>query len=56
MKEFALVGPEAVTQHLITRSLLDETSQPRRTENNISINKSRRGGDVFNRPVTPSDL
>ena len=54
MKEFALVGPDAVKQHLLNRSILDENSQRKQNNTMISMGQSRRGEEVFVvRPVTP---
>ena len=43
MKEFALVGPDAVKQHLLNRSILDENSQRKQNNTMVSMGKSRRG-------------
>lgn len=53
MKEFALVGPDAVKQHVLTKSYLDENQQKKGT-NTMMMSKSKSGRDVFTgRPATP---
>lgn len=46
MKEYALVGPEAVREQMLTRSVLDETSK-RINNMTTSINHSRRIDNIF---------
>lgn len=46
MKEYALLGPEAVKEQRMTRSILDETSK-RLVNMTTSINRSRRLDNVF---------
>lgn len=58
MKRYALLGPEAVREEIINKSILDETS---RKSNNMttSISHSKRIDKVFykvERPETPSLL
>ena len=47
IRNFALVGPEAIREQLLTRSVLDETSK-RMNNMTTSINKSRRVDNIFN--------
>lgn len=58
LKKYALLGPEAVREELLTRSILDDTS--RKSHNmTTSINYSKRVDKVFQkneRPETPSLL
>ena len=46
MKNYALLGPEAVREHILTRSVLDETSK-RLNNMTTSINRSRRLDNIF---------
>lgn len=46
VKNYALVGPEAVKEHILTRSVLDETSK-RLNNMTTSINRSRRLDNIF---------
>lgn len=45
MKNYALVGPEAIREQILTRSVLDETSK--RVNMTASINRSRRVDNIF---------
>jgi hypothetical protein len=48
MRKFALLGPEAVREEIINRSIFDETS--RRSHNmTASINHSKRVDKVFHK-------
>jgi hypothetical protein len=54
MKEFMLLGPEAVKEQILNRSVLDETSK-KVNNMTMSINHSRRMDNIFNqRPGTPT--
>lgn len=46
MKEYALLGPEAVREQMLTRSVLDQTSK-RLNNMTTSINHSRRMDNIF---------
>jgi hypothetical protein len=46
MKNYALLGPEAVREQILTRSVLDETSK-RINNMTTSINRSRRLDNIF---------
>ena len=46
LKNYALVGPEAIREHILTRSVLDETSK-RLNNMTTSINRSRRLDNIF---------
>ena len=52
MKKYALLGPEAVREEIINRSILDETG---RKSNNMttSINHSKRIDKVFHKTERP---
>lgn len=45
-KNYALLGPEAIRENLLTRSVLDETSK-RLNNMTVSINRSRRMDNIF---------
>ena len=45
-KNYALLGPEAVREHMLTRSVWDETSK-RLNNMTTSINRSRRMDNIF---------
>lgn len=45
-KNYALLGPQAVREHILTRSVLDETSK-RLNNMTTSINRSRRMDNIF---------
>jgi hypothetical protein len=46
IKNYALLGPEAMREHLLTKSVLDETSK-RLNNMTASINRSRRLDNIF---------
>ncbi len=46
MKNYALLGPEAIREQILTRSVLDETSK-RLNNMTTSINRSRRVDNIF---------
>jgi hypothetical protein len=46
VKNYALVGPEAMREQILTRSVLDETSK-RLNNMTTSINRSRRVDNIF---------
>ena len=46
LKNYALLGPDAVREQILTRSVLDETSK-RLNNMTTSINRSRRIDNIF---------
>jgi hypothetical protein len=46
MKNYALLGPEAMREQILTRSVLDESSK-RLNNMTTSINRSRRLDNIF---------
>lgn len=55
LKNYALLGPEAMREQVLTRSVLDETSK-RLNNMTTSINRSRRMDNIFAQKVNATVL